>query len=87
VFRIRGEYKRLTGCNYDADGNYADPSALAVATIGLLAVAMPDGFTLEPDPLLDDAWEERTFRVFTELRAKELSFRPQLGEASQAASA
>lgn len=86
VYRIRGEYANLTDGNYDADGNYADISALGFATIKVLMVSAPDGFSLDQlDPLVDEAWEEKVVKVFTSLREKELSFRPGTGASGQAA--
>lgn len=85
VFRIRGEYDRLTGGNYADDGSYNDFSALAFATIKQLAVNMPDGFDLEKiDPNVDEKWEATLIRVFSAMREKELSFRPSAGADSQA---
>jgi hypothetical protein len=87
VFRIRGDYTRVTGANFDGDGNASDMPALAYATITVLLVEAPSGFKLEADPLLEDDWEVRLLRVFHALREKELSFRPQLREGSEEKSA
>lgn len=88
VYRIRGEYNRMTGGSYDADGHYADFSALAFCTLQVLMVQAPDGFDLEKiDPIVDEEWEDRVLKVWTVLREKELSFRPSSGEAGKAAGA
>lgn len=85
VFRIRGEYDNLTGGNYGEDGQYKDWPALAFATIKALAVQVPEGFDPEKlDPNVDDDWEAKLLRIFTDLREKELSFRPGSGTGSQA---
>lgn len=85
VFRIRGEYERLTGGNYTEDGQYKDWTALAFATIKLLAVEAPDGFDLDKiDPNVEDDWEAKLVRVFADLREKELSFRPGSGAGGEA---
>ncbi len=85
VFRIRGEYDNLTGGNYGEGGQFKDWSALAFATIKVLAVQAPDGFDPDKlDPNVDDDWEAKLLRVFTDLREKELSFRPGSGEVSKA---
>lgn len=84
VYRIRGEYNRLTGGNYDENGDFADISALGYATIKTLLVVAPDGFSLDAmDPLVDENFDESVMKVFLALREKELSFRPRPGEASQ----
>ena len=76
VYRIRGDYNKLTGGNYDEDGNYGDLSALAFVTLSLLIVDAPSGFSLNAlDPLVDDNCDEKVVKVFTALREKELSFR------------
>jgi hypothetical protein len=88
VFMIRGEYARLTNGNFTEDGALADMTALAFISIQQLAVRMPDGFSLEKlDPVMSDDWEAKVLRIFAALREKELSFRPELREAGQAASA
>lgn len=88
VFTIRGEYNRITGGNFTEDGMFADMAALAFVTIKQLAVEMPDGFDPERlDPVMSDEWEPKLIRVFGELRAKELSFRPELREGSKATGA
>lgn len=83
IYRIRGEYNKMTGGNYDEDGNYADLSALAFVTLSLLMVDAPSGFSISADPLVDDQWEEKLIKVFTALREKELSFRPGSAQAGQ----
>lgn len=80
VFLIRAEYNRLTSGDY-VDSMPANLGAWAIATLEVLAVAVPDGFSVNPDaidPLLEDAnvWENTVADVYTALRAKELSFRP-----------
>jgi len=87
VYRIRGEYNRLTGGgNYDEDGNFADLPALAHATLSVLTVQAPDGFDLdELDPLTEDS-DAKLMKVFMALREKELSFRPRGREESEAES-
>ena len=88
VFMIRGEYTRLTNGNVTDDGHLADMTALAFVSIQQLAVQMPDGFSLESiDPVMTDDWEPKLLRIFAALREKELSFRPELREAGQAAHA
>lgn len=88
VFRIRGEYARLTGGNITEDGSFGDFPALVFVTIKQLMVSGPDAFNLDNiDPLVDESWESRLIRVFTALRAKELSFRPGSGEGSETPSA
>lgn len=85
VYRIRGEYNRLTGGNYSEDGTFNDFPALAHATLAVLMVQTPDGFDLDKlDPLTDDSCDEKIMKVFTALREKELSFRPGTGAGSQA---
>jgi len=76
VYRIRGDYNKLTGGNYDDEGNYGDLSALAFVTLSLLMVDAPSDFSLAKlDPLVDDNCDEKVIKVFTALREKELSFR------------
>lgn len=77
VFRIRGEYNSLTGGFYGPDGEFADVSALAFATLAVLVVAQPPGFDFTRlDPLVDDECADKVLKVFAALREKELSFRP-----------
>lgn len=76
TFAIRGEYAALTSGNYDAEGNYADSTALAFITLKSLMVSAPADFVLDADPLVDDDAEGRTIKVFMALRHKEQSFRP-----------
>lgn len=84
VYRIRGEYNRLTGGNYDENGDFADISALGYATVKTLLVVAPDDFSLDNiDPLIDENFDEKVMKVFLALREKELSFRPEPGKASQ----
>ena len=86
VYRIRGEYNKLTGGNYDDDGGFNDFPALAHATLAVLTVESPDGFSLDKlDPLTDDSCDEKILKVFAALREKELSFRPKRREGSEAA--
>lgn len=88
VFKIRGEYARLTDGNFADDGSFGDFTAFAFATIKQMMVAAPSGFDLSKlDPLLDEQWEVKTIRIFQALREKELSFRPGPGEAMQATGA
>lgn len=88
VFRIRGEYDKLTGGNYTEEGSYGDLPALARATIDVLLVSAPSSFTaIQADPLLDDNWQVDLVKVFTALREKELSFRPVSREGSAPAGA
>lgn len=83
AFRIRGEYDKLTGANYDDDGNMRDVTALAYATVSVMAVSVPDGFDLQKlDPVVNDEWESIVFRVFGGFREKELTFRQGSGESS-----
>lgn len=78
VYRIRGLYGSLTDGFYDEVGNFADLSALGYATIKVLVVSQPDGFDIDKlDPLLDDDCDAKVMKVFSALREKELSFRPQ----------
>lgn len=84
IYRIRGDYNKLTGGNYDEEGNYGDVSALAFVTLSLLMVAAPTGFSLSTlDPLVDDQCDEKVLKVFTALREKELSFRPRPAQAGE----
>jgi hypothetical protein len=76
-FMIRGEYARLTGGHYDAEGNMADLSALGYATLTVLLVDGPKSFNVSTlDPLMDDDFDKKILKVYVSLRAKELSFRP-----------
>lgn len=85
VFRIRAEYEDLTGGSYTVEGQFKDWSALAFATIKVLTVQAPDGFDPDKfDPNVDDDWEAKLLRIFTDLRAKEWSFRPGSGAGSEA---
>lgn len=77
VFKIRGQYAKLTGGNYDEEGNVADYTALAFVTIQTLLVDAPKSFNIETlDPLLDENFDAPILKIFGALRAKELSFRP-----------
>lgn len=88
VYRIRGEYNKLTGGNYDDDGNFGDLPALAYVTVGTLVVEQPAGFDFARlDPLLDEACDEKVLKIFMALREKELSFRPGAGAGVQGAGA
>lgn len=90
TYRIRGEYNKLTGGNYDDDGNFNDLPALAHATLAVLMVQAPDGFDLDAlDPLTDDDCDTKIMKVFAALREKELSFRPgsRAGSEAQGAAA
>lgn len=84
VYRIRGEYNKLTGGNYDDQGSFNDFPALAHATLAVLMVQAPDGFDLDKlDPLTDEGCDEKILKVFGALREKELSFRPGAGAGSK----
>lgn len=77
VFRIRGEYNSLTGGFYGHEGEFADVSALAFATLAVMTVHQPPGFDFTKlDPLVDEDCSEKVLKVFAALREKELSFRP-----------
>ena len=85
VYRIRGEYNRLTGGNYAEDGNFNDFPALAHATLAVLMVQAPEGFDLNDlDPLTDDDCDSKILKVFAALREKELSFRPRTRKGGEA---
>lgn len=87
VFLIRGEYNRLTNGNYNENGVALDFGAFSIATLSVLMVEAPASFDMDKvDPLLDDTWEDKAAAVFSALRAKELSFRPNRGAEVQAAS-
>ncbi len=87
-FKIRGRYNQITDGFYDADGNMADMSALAYVTIQTLLVSAPSGFDLDAlDPLIDDEFETKIVAIWRALRQKELSFRPQPNQGSEAAGA
>jgi hypothetical protein len=84
VFKIRGEYTRLTGGNWDENGVAQDTGAWAVSTISTLLVASPPTFNLDTvDPLTDDTWESKVAAVFWALRDKELSFRKDSTQSEQ----
>jgi len=86
VFKIRGRYNQLTEGFYDAEGRMADLVALAYVTIQTLLVSGPEGFDIDAlDPLLDDDFDSKLLVIWRALRDKELSFRPQPKETSQAA--
>ena len=86
VFKIRGRYNQLTEGFYDTEGRMADLVALAYITIQTLLVSGPEGFDIGAlDPLLDDDFDTTLLDIWRALRDKELSFRPQPKEASQAA--
>lgn len=75
-YMIRGEYARLTGGHYDANGNMADLSALGYAILTVLLVEGPRSFDLATlDPLLDDEFDKKIVKIYSALRARELSFR------------
>lgn len=84
TYRIRGVYNRLTDGNYTAEGDFADLSALAYATIDVLMTLGPDDFELDAlDPLVDEQCDEKLMKIFMALREKELSFRPGSGTKGQ----
>jgi hypothetical protein len=86
VFKIRGEYKRLTGGNYTEDGRMADLSALGFVTIQTLLVEGPKSFNVETlDPLVDEDFDDKILKVYFALLAKEQSFRPKPETVSEAA--
>lgn len=77
VYKIRGRYNALTEGNYAADGTMHDLGALGYVTLQTLLVSAPECFNLASlDPLMDDDFDEKIMKVFSALRAKELSFRP-----------
>lgn len=84
VYRIRSMYGSLTNGFYDENGNVADISAFAYATIETLLIEGPAGFNLDAlDPLSDDRCEEKIMKIFAKLRERESSFRPQSAESGE----
>lgn len=81
-YLIRSLYSKITN-NYwivDDEGgsSVGDMEAWMHANIEVLAVAMPDGFSLEKlDPIQQDDTAKVIEKIFLALRAKEVSFRPQ----------
>jgi hypothetical protein len=87
-YMIRGEYARLTGGHYDDEGRIADMSALGYATLTVLLVEGPKSFDVAAlDPLLDDDFDKKILKIYSALRAKELSFRPGPATAGEGAGA
>ena len=78
VFKIRGAYCQMTGHNWKDDGTVGDMEAWMYATLEVMTVSFPDGFSLESiDPLTGPEDDDRIQTVYMALRQKELSFRPQ----------
>jgi hypothetical protein len=76
-YLIRSRYSQLTDDYYKEDGTVGDMEAWMHATIAVLVVEEPSGFSVENlDPLMDDTVEEKLMKIFKALRDKELSFRP-----------
>lgn len=76
-YLIRTYYGQLTNDHWQEDGSVGDMEAFMHATIHVLVVEQPDGFSIdELDPILDDDIQKKIENVFMALRQKELSFRP-----------
>jgi hypothetical protein len=85
TYKIRSAYGKMTDHNYREDGTAADMEAWIDATLQVLTVSAPDGFSLPDflDPLTsDDSAGEKLVAIYTKLREKELSFRPTKKEGS-----
>jgi hypothetical protein len=86
TYKIRGRYNQITDGYYDEEGRMADLSALGYVSIQTLLVEGPSGFDIETlDPLVDEDFDAKVLRIFSALRAKELSFRPRPAKGSEAA--
>jgi hypothetical protein len=77
-YKIRGLYAKLSGDNWKEDGTVGDLEAWWHATLEVMIVQYPDGFSLEKlDPLVDPENDDRLGRIYLALRQRETSFRPQ----------
>lgn len=80
-YLIRSLYAKMTN-NYwveDAEGgsSVGDMEAWMHANISVLAVSMPEGFSLDGlDPIQQEDTAKTVEKIFLALRAKEVSFRP-----------
>jgi len=74
-YRIRSVYSKLSDNNYNADGTAGDMEAWIHATLSVLTVEFPDGFSLENLDPFDDTVPVKLEKIFLSLRDKELSFR------------
>lgn len=84
VYKIRSRYNVLTEGFYDAEGNCADIGALGFVTLKTLMVSAPEGYSPdELDPIMDDEFDKKIMKIYSALRAKELSFRPQSAQGSK----
>jgi hypothetical protein len=76
-YLIRTYYGQLTNDHWQEDGSVADMEAFMHATIHILAVEQPDGFSVDQlDPIMDDDIHKKIEKIFLALRQKEVSFRP-----------
>jgi hypothetical protein len=88
VYKIRGLYSQWTGGNWKDDGTVGDMEAYMHATLEVMTVEYPPGFTLQSiDPLTGPEDDDRIAAIYVALRNKELSFRQKPAEGSTGESA
>lgn len=83
-YKIRGVYAQMTENNFGPNGEVIDAEAWWHATLNVLTVVNPEGFSPDAiDPLTEpEEGDDKIHKTFLALREKELSFRPKPADGS-----
>lgn len=83
-YKIRGIYAQMTENNFSPSGDVVDAEAWWHASLLVMTVLNPEGFSPDDiDPLTEpEEGDQRIHKVFLALREKELSFRPKPADGS-----